>query len=527
MATKEQNLESMSMLNQISTNPSTPKNIRNRKIIFWEDQGFLQYSIAFWLQKKLDYKMYAIVDTTDRTKTFFQNQKQINFQKIWFLHDNILKNKKPDLNYLKSIEKKYNLNIWQIAANERIFYGFYNFHEFTEDEVLSIIEQECKLYEKILDELKPDFVSITTNTHQNHLFLKLCQAKRIRILFLTGSRVAGRAMISHDMDTFPEPLDTTPMTKELSFTELQNIQKKINLFNETKDYVEGFSDSKIDLIKAATQYLFFSDNNTAKTNYNYFGRTKSKVLIDSISNKVKIQNRTKFIEKNFTKKIHYDNFIFFPLQLEPERTLLIDAPFFTNQLEIIRNISKSLPIGYKLLVKEHAAMITRSWRDINWYEELMKIPNVILVHPSVTPDEILSKCSLVITITGTAGLDAAYYNKPSIVFSDVLYSRLSSVILIKNISELPSTIRIALNKQVDLHELNNFLNLIEKNSFEFKWNTFASSTHKFLFYKGNLLDVDISDTQVKSFLEANENTLLPLINEYIKRINQYNELDCN
>ena len=83
----------------------TMPNLSNKKIIFWEDQGFLQYSIAYWLQKKLDCKMYAIIDTTDRTKTFFQNQKLVNFEKIWFFHDHILKNKKPDLNNLTSAIK--------------------------------------------------------------------------------------------------------------------------------------------------------------------------------------------------------------------------------------------------------------------------------------------------------------------------------------------------------------------------------------------------------------------------------------
>ena len=50
--------------------------------------------------------MFAIIDTTDRTKSFFQNQKLVNFEKIWFFHDHILRNKTPDLKYLNSIEEK-------------------------------------------------------------------------------------------------------------------------------------------------------------------------------------------------------------------------------------------------------------------------------------------------------------------------------------------------------------------------------------------------------------------------------------
>ena len=45
--------------------------------------------------------------------------------------------------------------------------------------------------------------------------------------------------------------------------------------------------------------------------------------------------------------------------------------FYTNQIEIIRHIAKSLPIGYKLCVKEHPAMNTRGWRSVSDYKEIM------------------------------------------------------------------------------------------------------------------------------------------------------------
>jgi hypothetical protein len=501
--------------------------LHDKKIIFWEDQGFLQYSIAYWLQKKLDCKMYAIIDTTDRTKSFFQNQKLINFEKIWFFHDYILKNKKPDLEYLHSIEQRYDLPLWLIAANERVFYDYYDYHKFTEDEVLSILEQECRLYEKILDDIKPDFLVTTTNMQQNHIFFKICETRKIKILFLTGSRLGGRCMISHNIDTMPLQHTEPLLKKELSFDELQEFQKNFSMFHETKNFVDGFSNSKISLIKAAIQFLFVSKNSNVETHFTYYGRTKFKVLLNSIIDKITTRSRTKFIDNFFLKKITDSNIIFFPLHLEPERTLLIDAPFFTNQLEVIYNIAKSLPIGYKLYVKEHSAMITRGWRSIDYYKELSKIPNVVLIHPSIPPDEILQKCSLVITITGTAGLDAAFYGKPSIVFGNLLYSDLSSVISLKNINDLPFLIRNTIGKKIDLHELNKFIHLIEKNSFPFKWNSFTTSVQQFFYINGNLTDVEISDEQMESFQKTNEHILSPLIDEHIKKINYYIESEYN
>ena len=43
-----------------------------------------------------------------------------------------------------------------------------------------------------------------------------------------------------------------------------------------------------------------------------------------------------------------EKFVYFPLQLEPERTLFIPAPFYSNQLDVISNIARSLPIDFKL-----------------------------------------------------------------------------------------------------------------------------------------------------------------------------------
>ena len=63
----------------------------------------------------------------------------------------------------------------------------------------------------------------------------------------------------------------------------------------------------------------------------------------------------------------------------------------------------------------------------------MELPNVKLIHPSVKPEHILQKCSIVISITSTAGLEAAFYGKPSIIFADAPYEILPSVYKIKSI----------------------------------------------------------------------------------------------
>ena len=138
---------------------------------------------------------------------------------------------------------------------------------------------------------------------------------------------------------------------------------------------------------------------------------------------------------------------------------------------------------------------------------------------------ILKKCSLVITINGSAGFDAAFFGKPSIVFRDVVYSKLSCVTVLKTIEHLPQEIRNSINKKPDLHELNEFINLLENNSFKFEWNKFSSNVLQDIFLKGNLVDVEVSDNEIQIFLNKNKELLSPLVDQYIKTINYYVNLE--
>ena len=105
-----------------------------------------------------------------------------------------------------------------------------------------------------------------------------------------------------------------------------------------------------------------------------------------------------------------------------ERNLLIDSAMYTNQIEIIRIIAKSLPINYRLYVKESPAQASREWRSKKEYKEIQNIPNVTLIQPTVLGRELIENSSLVISIAGTSSLEATFHQKPSIIFGNVIYN---------------------------------------------------------------------------------------------------------
>ncbi len=491
------------------------------KLLFWID-GPLHFCIAYYLQKTYDCEIYAVIDITNKPKKFFTSQNLVKFEKIWFFHDAIKKDHLPDLEYLSSFETKYNINIWKLAINERIFYRFYNFHRFSNHEILAIEEDACKLFEKILDEVRPNFVlTYLPALHHVELFYELSKAKGIRLLVLSQPMIGYKCRISEERGM----LDPSEKFSEIKvsgrdFQAMRDYRNSFNISKQIKISLENQAKPKSKL-KAAFEFLFVSDNKHEKTHYTYFGRTKWRVLVYMLTITIKKKLRERFMQKSFILEADFEKpFVYFPLGVDPEANILITAPFFTNQIEVIRNIAKSLPVGYELYVKENPAQVNREWRRISEYKEIIEIPNVKLLHPSISNEKLLENSSLVVTIAGSSGFEAAFYEKPSIVFSDVSYTLLTSVHRIKEIEKLPEVIRTCLSEKVNPEDLDRFLTLLEKNTFDFDSRGFNTKILDHFFHGGYLVDTEISESQMKEFVENNKSLLEKLSLEHIKKINE-------
>ena len=169
------------------------------KIIFWNEGGFsASFLLANSLQKKIDSEFYAIYDVTDRQKPFYEKQKLVDFKQTWFFHDAISKPRnKVDMQFLTSFEEKYNINLWLLALNERLFYEYNEFHKFSREEILSILEDECKFFEKIL-EIKPKFlITLNTTFHHHEIFYQMCKVVGVKTLVLNQS-VFGSKILFKD-----------------------------------------------------------------------------------------------------------------------------------------------------------------------------------------------------------------------------------------------------------------------------------------------------------------------------------------
>ncbi len=96
----------------------------SENLLIWSGQDFIHFCLAHSLQQKHDFHLYTIVDDVDLgIKKFYNEQKFVNFSDKWYYYEHVTTNfNKPNLEYLKNIEEKYNLRIWEIAYSERFFY---------------------------------------------------------------------------------------------------------------------------------------------------------------------------------------------------------------------------------------------------------------------------------------------------------------------------------------------------------------------------------------------------------------------
>jgi hypothetical protein len=107
-------------------------------------------------------------------------------------------------------------------------------------------------------------------------------------------------------------------------------------------------------------------------------------------------------------------FIFYPLQTEPEATLQAFSPEFFFQHTLIIMLAKSSNFGLPILVKE--TLFAAGRRPENFYDQILDLLNVSFLDLNEEGIDVIKRASIVCTISGTAGIEAALLGKPILNF---------------------------------------------------------------------------------------------------------------
>ena len=178
-----------------------------------------------------------------------------------------------------------------------------------------------------------------------------------------------------------------------------------------------FNLEKLSLFVYQVQY-FFQEH---KEIYYYLYGNPIKSSLNNVIRNFKRKVRLNIINKYYSKIESSESYFLYPLHFHPESSTSVLAKEYTDELNVIENISKNLPFGKLLYVKDH--MSAAGYSTMAFYKKVSSLPNVKLLHYSENTKELIQGSEAVITLTSTVGYEALLLHKKVFLFGEVFYSR--------------------------------------------------------------------------------------------------------
>jgi hypothetical protein len=162
-------------------------------------------------------------------------------------------------------------------------------------------------------------------------------------------------------------------------------------------------------------------------------------------------------------------FVYYPLQKEPEATIMQAASECLSQHATILSLARDLPAGVLLAIKENSSAIGR--RPASFYDQIAALKNAVLLRLDTSSIEALKLAAATVTIAGTASMEAAILGKPALTFSDhIKWGFLPHARVVTCESELPSLLRWAVFGPFDAEQAREdgarFLAALKKSSMQ-------------------------------------------------------------
>lgn len=183
----------------------------------------------------------------------------------------------------------------------------------------------------------------------------------------------------------------------------------------------------------------FLDKNSKCSNLPYIIRISENFFFKKKLVK-EYRKNSKFYSKKELKEISY---VYLALHYQPEATSLPTGEVFSNQMNIIRLLSASLPKNLKLIVREHPSQLMgpnlgSAGRWLSFYEMAKKFDNVLVANLDTDQIDLINYSQCLATISGTVGVEALAHHKQVMIFGSAWYENLKAVKRISSYHDIKS-----------------------------------------------------------------------------------------
>ena len=352
--------------------------------------------------------------------------------------------------------------------------------------------QRVQLYYKTLiywiymfDKYEPDIVFFDEAPHIpfEYIMHEVARKKNVKIIRFNPTHINHRLLIFGELNSTPQYIkklynDIGTQKDIILSEEINSYYKKLKgTYTEAVPFYMKPKRNKIDNI--IKKILLISKRILKNESEPSYQRMKNDYLENSKLRKyIKLFYRINGIlykknllnEYNKLTTTNLDmniNYIYVPLHFQPERTTSPDGDIFENQWLMIQLLSKTIPKGWKIYVKEHISQFRKDFsgemgRNIEFYQDILLFKNVELVPLSIDSYTLIDNAKVVATVSGTVGIEAVVRDKRTMIFGHPWYEICEGVSMIKNLIDIDEFFKNTFSTKIDHHKVKAFFKLIEQ-----------------------------------------------------------------
>jgi Capsule polysaccharide biosynthesis protein len=376
-----------------------------------------------------------VLSDADKQKTLVEGVPQENVRS----YESALRKKELDSFDLEQLEEKYPNVPWgTVVAAERSFtdysYTFGGTGERLERDnyIVPLVLRLIAYFDAEFDRLKPRaVVTVFGDNIYTHIAAIVAEQKEIPFLLPHASYMNEGGKLASGYFANTRFLESFAMVR--SYLEY----KSRDLTEEERNRAEAFAESlrtyegtktlhfiykKKDFEKPITPNLkkifsYIKDHHELNKNVYFYKIDMVRKFKANLYRFIRYRTTARFLARQ-PITLPESRIVFFPMHFQPEASTLINGIWYSNQIGLIENLSKALPLGYTLVVKEHPR--GRGMRPLWQYRHIASLHNVQFC--DLPSKEILQRADVTVTISGSIGLEGLAMKKPVVMLGRTFHS---------------------------------------------------------------------------------------------------------